>query len=195
METINIQKLIDSDIKFKKIWESDCKNHRVLYFQLDSNEEGIPAHFHPFGEDSAIVVQGELMYDISFEQQLRAEENEIVFGWTNYVHGYHNERAETLHLLIFATPEHNESIYDKGRLLEGEHTYIRQAKITAEMPAIASARMIFSTNIKNMAHGDTLIYDCYKKELQVIAYNEQPLHIQPNYLVIQFKDIVTTDSL
>lgn len=79
-----------SDIKFKKIWESSCKNHRVLYFQINNEDEGIDAHFHPFGEDHALILEGELTYDISFEEQIVAKKNNLVFGWTNYVHGYHN---------------------------------------------------------------------------------------------------------
>ncbi|MEA0564576.1 MULTISPECIES: hypothetical protein [Lysinibacillus] len=48
---MDLKALIKSDIKFKKIWESSCKNHRVLYFQIDKDDNGIEAHFHPYGED------------------------------------------------------------------------------------------------------------------------------------------------
>ncbi|MBK3497037.1 hypothetical protein JFL43_19795 [Viridibacillus sp. YIM B01967] len=69
MENVNLQALMESNTKFEKVWESIDRNHRILYFQIDEDDEGIPAHFHPYGEDSAIILQGELTYDISFEHQ------------------------------------------------------------------------------------------------------------------------------
>ncbi|WP_107837983.1 hypothetical protein [Metasolibacillus meyeri] len=159
-----------------------------MYCQLNKNDEGIPAHFHPSGEDSAIVLQGELTYDVSFEQQLKAVENDIVFGWTNYVHGYHNSSLTALHILIFATPEHNESIYDPAYLPKGEYPSIRLAKMTSDMMKITSERMIFSTKQRNIAQHNMMIFDCYKKELQIMEHHDQPASIQPNSIVIQFKD-------
>ena len=108
---LDLDELMKSDIKFKQIWESSCKNHRVLYVQINNEDDGIVAHFHPFGEDHALILDGELTYDISFDEQIVAKKNTLVFGWTNYVHGYHNPSAKPLHILIFATPENNLSLY------------------------------------------------------------------------------------
>jgi len=77
---IDLKKIMQSDIKFKKIWESTCRNHRVLYFQINNEDEGIDAHFHPLGEDHALILEGELTYDISFEEQIVAKKNNLVFG-------------------------------------------------------------------------------------------------------------------
>ena len=35
---IDLTKIMKSEIKFKKIWESSCENHRVLYFQMMMKE-------------------------------------------------------------------------------------------------------------------------------------------------------------
>ena len=112
---IDLKTLIESDIKFKKIWESSCKNHRALYFQINNEDNGIDAHFHPFGEDHAFILDGELTYDISFNEQIVAKKNSLVFGWTNYVHGYHNASEKPLHILVFATPENNMTVYNQSQ--------------------------------------------------------------------------------
>ncbi len=67
---VDLKALMNSEIKFKQVWESSCKNHRVLYFQINNTDDGIDAHFHPFGEDHALVLEGELTYDISFKEQM-----------------------------------------------------------------------------------------------------------------------------
>lgn len=83
--------LIKSDIKFKKICESFW---RIIEF-----------YFHPYGEDHALILEGELTYDISFKEQIVVNKNSLVFGWTNYVYGYHNLNDMPLHILVFATTE------------------------------------------------------------------------------------------
>ncbi|MFJ7182929.1 cupin domain-containing protein [Lysinibacillus xylanilyticus] len=187
MKVIQLSDLINSDKKFEKLWESLCHNHRVLYFQIDENDEGIAAHFHPYGEDSAIILQGELIYDISFEQQLKAYENEIVFGWTNYVHGYHNQNSIPLHIIIFATPEQNRSVYDKDSLPADEYSAIRSAKLSPSMQEISSIRTVFSTGIMESYKNNTLSYNWKTKELRELNCNDSYPLIDPDTLFIQFK--------
>lgn len=187
MKVTQLSDLINSDNKFGKVWESSCLNHRILYFQIDENDEGITAHFHQFGEDSAIILQGELIYDISFEQQLEVYENEIVFGWTNYVHGYHNQNSIPLHIIIFATPEQNRSVYDKDSLPADEYSAIRSAKLSLSMQEISSIRTAFTTGIMENYKNNTLSYNWKTKELRELNCNDSYPIIDPNTLFIQFK--------
>lgn len=187
MKIIQLSDLINSETKFGKLWESLCINHRILYLQINEDDEGIAAHYHPYGEDSAIILQGELIYDISFEQQLKAYENEIVFGWTNYVHGYHNQNSNPLHIIIFATPEQNWSVYDKDSLPADEYTAIRSAKLSPSMQEIGSTRTVFSTGIMEKYKKNTLSYNWKTKELRELNCNDcYPLK-DPDTLFIQFK--------
>lgn len=142
---LDLKKIMKSDIKFKKIWESSCKNHRVLYFQINNEDEGIDAHFHPFGEDHALILEGELTYDISFEEQIVAKKNNLVFGWTNYVHGYHNYSEKPLHILVFATPENNLSVYNQRELPVENYTHIRLIEKMPTKEKTYSNRVIFSS--------------------------------------------------
>ena len=186
MEIFNLRELINSEIKFSKLWESSCQNHRILYFQIDSEIEDIPAHFHPNGEDSAIVLQGELTYDVNFEEQITAFENEFVFGWTNCVHGYHNKASNPLHILIFATPENNSSIYDKDKLPESEFNEIRIINVSHSMIELESNRMIFSSGKIDTYQDNMFIFNREKKELRKIKSNN-PHPITPECMYIQFK--------
>lgn len=180
MEKLGIRKMMNSKEKYKKVWESDNLSHRILYFQLDKEDEGIPAHFHPYGEDHAIVLQGELTYDISFHKQIKAVENEIVFGWNQCIHGYQNCSDEPLHLLVFATPEHNPSMYSKG---EEKHVEkIRKAKIDKNFRSIASERIQFSTEIAGNLNY-IFAYDKEEKELEAISAYQDILKLQ---FIIQF---------
>ncbi|AMO85759.1 hypothetical protein B857_00621 [Solibacillus isronensis B3W22] len=142
---IDLKNIMKSDIKFKKIWESSCKNHRVLYFQINKEDEGIDAHFHPLGEDHALILEGELTYDISFEEQIVAKKNNLVFGWTNYVHGYHNYSEKPLHILVFATPENNLSVYNQRELPVKNITNIRLIEKLPTKEEISSTRVMFSS--------------------------------------------------
>ncbi|WP_339194697.1 cupin domain-containing protein [Solibacillus sp. FSL R5-0449] len=142
---IDLKELMKADIKFKKIWESSCKNHRILYFQINNGDEGIKAHFHPFGEDHALILEGELTYDISFEEQIIAVKNNLVFGWSNYVHGYCNNTERPLHILVFATPENNSSVYNQREQNVKNHSKIRHIKKLPAKEKIFSNRVIFSS--------------------------------------------------
>ena len=179
---INLNELMMSACKFKKIWESACKNHRVLYFQIDKEDKGIPAHFHPFGEDHAFILDGKLTYDLSFEEQLVAEKESLVFGWTNAVHGYHNSDDTPVHILVFATPEHNESVYDKNALPVHDDSKVRYIKATTIEETLYSNRMVFSSIPPN-DWTNTLTFD----------YKRQRLHSTPcdepcaDHLFITFK--------
>lgn len=142
---IDLKELMKADIKFKKIWESSCKNHRILYFQINNGDEGIEAHFHPFGEDHALILEGELTYDISFEEKIIAVKNNLVFGWSNYVHGYCNFSDRPLHILVFATPENNLSVYDQREQKSKNYSNIRFLKKLPPKEKIFSNRVIFSS--------------------------------------------------
>lgn len=142
---IDLIKLMKADIKFKKVWESSCKNHRILYFQINNEDVGIEAHFHPFGEDHALILEGELTYDVSFEEQIIAEKNNLVFGWTNYVHGYYNFSEKPLHILVFATPENNLSVYNQRELPVKNYSNIRLLEKLPPKEKIFSNRVIFSS--------------------------------------------------
>lgn len=179
MEKPNIRKLIQSKEKYMKVWESEDLQHRILYFQLDKEDGGIPAHFHPYGEDHAIILAGELTYDISFDRQIKAVENEIVFGWNKYVHGYRNHSDEPLHLLIFATPEYNPSVYRKE---EKHDQKIRKAKIDESFPTIASERIKFSIKTAGY-HKDSVVYDKHSKELWIMPASQKVLD---QHLIIRF---------
>ena len=41
---INLSEFINSTKKFEKVWESTCKNHRILYFQINKGDIGIDSH-------------------------------------------------------------------------------------------------------------------------------------------------------
>lgn len=180
MEKLNIRKMVNSKEKYLKVWESENLHHRILYFQLDKEE--IPAHFHPYGEDHAIVLSGELTYDISFDRQIEAAENDIVFGWNNYIHGYHNQSDKPLHLLIFATPKYNPSVYKKEENGENHNLKIRKAAIDKNFKTIASKRMRFSTEAAGN-HGDMFAYDKYTKELWIMPNSQEVSNL---HLLIQF---------
>lgn len=182
METFNIRTLMDLNEKYIKVWESEDLNHRILYFQLDKGEEGIPAHFHPHGEDHAIVLDGELTYDISFDQQLKANVNEIVFGWNNYVHGYHNYSDKPLHLLIFATPEHNPSVYSKENHIEEQNERVRKAAIDKNFASIASERIRFSVK----RDGNQKYMFTYDKNMQQLSMMPLSKEDRNLHLTIQF---------
>lgn len=162
---INLKEYINSTKKFEKVWESPCKNHRILYFQIDKEDTGIDAHFHPNGEDSALVLQGELNYDINFEEQMVVKENNLVFGWTNIVHGYHNVNENPLHVLVFATPEHNPSEYRKELLPTQHLENIRHIEVL-KMTSVESHRMLFSA-VPPMIATNCLYIDLKKKWLEV----------------------------
>jgi uncharacterized cupin superfamily protein len=142
---VHLKELMNSNTMYQKVWESSCKNHRILYFQINPQDKGIDAHFHPFGEDHAFVLAGELTYNVSFERQIKAKENSLVFGWTNYVHGYQNDSDQPLHILVFATPENNLSIYEKNKLSMQNFINIRTLDSSITFDEISSERIIFST--------------------------------------------------
>lgn len=179
---INLEDLKASAIKFKKVWESSCKNHRVLYFQINGEDEGIHPHFHPFGEDHAFILEGELTYDLSFKEQLVARKNSLVFGWTNAVHGYHNYKKEPLHILVFATPEQNDSVYDESKLSDKNTANIRHIETLPIKERLYSNRVVFSS-VPPSDFTNTLTLD----------FNRQLLHVTPckkpcaNPLFITFK--------
>lgn len=179
MEKLNIRKLIHLQEKYLKVWESKDLQHRILYFQLDKEDEGIPAHFHPYGEDHAIILAGELTYDISFDRQIKAVENEIVFGWNKYIHGYRNHSDKPLHLLVFATPEYNPSVYTKE---EKNDQKIRKAKIDESFTTIASERIKFSIKTAGY-HKDSIAYDKRTKELWIMPASQKVLD---QHLIIRF---------
>ena len=167
---IDLVDLMKSDRKFEKIWESTCKNHRVLYFQIDEGDEGIPPHFHPYGEDHAFILEGELTYDISFEQQIVAKKNSLVFGWTYAVHGYHNTNSSSLHILVFATPEHNSSVYNESKLPRKIDVKLRFIEALPIKDILFSDRVIFSSAPLDCTN--TLILDTNRQILHVTLCNE-----------------------
>ena len=181
----NLKELIDSTIKFMKVWESPCKNHRILYFQMNKEDIGIDAHFHPFGEDSALVLQGELTYDISFEEQLVAKENNLVFGWTNTVHGYHNVHETPLHILVFATPEHNPSEYNKA-LLPAQSLHNIRHIVVSKMKTVESNRVHFST-VQPTSFTNCLYVDLKRKVLKVLNPCTMNQPLEEGGLFITFK--------
>lgn len=166
---IDLNALIISDIKFKKIWESPCKNHRVLYFQINKTDNGINAHFHPYGEDHALILEGELTYDISFEEQIVAKKNTLVFGWTNYVHGYRNYSETPLHILVFATPENNLTEYNQSELPTQNYNNIRFIDNLSNIEQIFSDRMIFSS-VPPKDVSNTLIIDLENRKIGSAQY-------------------------
>ena len=180
---INLKELKESAIKFKKLWESSCKNHRVLYFQLNAEDEGIPPHFHQFGEDHAFILDGELTYDISFKEQIVAKKNSLVFGWTNTVHGYHNFKKDPLHILVFATPERNDSIYDDSKLTNIKSNNIRFIG-TLPIKKTYSNRVLFSS-IPPSDFQNTLTLD-FKYQLLHTTPCKKPCK---NQLYITFKTV------
>ncbi len=161
---LDLKALIKSDIKFKKIWESSCKNHRVLYFQINNEDNGIEAHFHPFGEDHALILEGELTYDVSFEEQIVAKKNNLVFGWTNYVHGYHNLSEIPLHILVFATPENNASVYNQSKLPQQNYTNSRLIKLPI-VEKIVYNRVFFSS-MPPKDFSNTLVIDLKNQKIE-----------------------------
>lgn len=174
---LDLKDLMKSDLKFKKIWESYCKNHRVLYFQINKENNGIDAHFHPSGEDHAFILDGELTYDISFEEHIVAKKNNLVFGWTNYVHGYHNSREKPVHILVFATPENNLSVYNQSKLPLQNYSKIRLIENLFDIKNIVSDRMIFSS-LPPKDFSNTIIIDLVNQTIK-----DDPVNIDHNDMV------------
>lgn len=87
-----------------KIFESHDKQCRLIngFFKKG---EGIEPHIHPFGEDCALVISGELTYFLSNENTILVSSGEVVFGFVNVLHGYLNQQLDPVHLVIFATPQ------------------------------------------------------------------------------------------
>ncbi|MCH7322103.1 cupin domain-containing protein [Solibacillus sp. MA9] len=180
---LDLKELMKSETKFKKIWESPCKNHRVLYFQINNDDNGIEAHFHPYGEDHALILEGELTYDVSFKEQIVAKKSDIVFGWTNYVHGYHNFNDKPLHILVFATPENNLSLYNQSELPTQDNEKIRKIEKLTKAENLASNRVIFSSVPPN-DFSKTLIIDLVS---QKIEYTQHGMGNYDSNLYVTFK--------
>lgn len=88
----------------KRIYQSRGKTTRLIEGVFHKGGE-IGPHTHPKGEDCAIVLSGQLGYWISNKQQITIQQDEVVFGWQNVIHGYSNFDEEPLHVLVLATPE------------------------------------------------------------------------------------------
>ncbi|ETT80602.1 hypothetical protein MKZ08_12895 [Viridibacillus sp. FSL R5-0477] len=182
---LDLKELMKSKTKFKKIWESPCKNHRVLYFQINNEDNGIKAHFHPYGEDHALILEGELTYDVSFKEQIVAKKSDLVFGWTNYVHGYHNFNEKPLHILVFATPENNLSVYDQSELPIQNDANIRIIEKLPKAENLASNRVIFSS-VPPKDFSNTLIIDLESQKIEYTQYKMDKDN-NNNKLYITFK--------
>lgn len=180
---LDLKKLMISETKFKKIWESPCKNHRILYFQINNEDNGIEPHFHPYGEDHALILEGELTYDVSFKEQIVAKKSNLVFGWTNYVHGYHNSNDKPLHILVFATPENNLSVYNQSELPIQNNTKIRIIEKLPKAESLSSNRVVFSS-VPPKNFSNTLIFDI---ERQKIEYIHSKMDNNTKKLYITFK--------
>ena len=129
-------------------------------------DAGIDAHFHPFGEDHALILEGELTYDISFEKQIIAKKNNLVLGWTNYVHGYHNISDKPLHILIFATPENNLSVYNQQEHPVKNYTNYRIIEKLPPKEKILSNRVIFSST-SPINYSNNLVLDLETQTLVI----------------------------
>lgn len=93
-----------STFKGEKIYETQTKNARLIEFVLLEGD-GISPHSHPYGEDCAVVLSGNLMYYINNKESINAGRGDTVFGWQNVIHGYKNVNKEPVHMLIFASPQ------------------------------------------------------------------------------------------
>jgi quercetin dioxygenase-like cupin family protein len=103
MKIFDLTKTTISQSKNDLIYKTEDEKCR-LYEVIFQQNEGIPAHSHPFGEDCAIVLSGYLDYYISNEKTIRVAKGESVFGWKNHIHGYINNEVEPLHLLLLVSP-------------------------------------------------------------------------------------------
>ena len=86
-----------------------------------------------------------MTYDVSFKEQIVAKKSDLVFGGTNYVHGYHNFNDKPLHILVFATPENNLSVYNQSELPIQNDGNIRIIEKLPKTENLASNRVIFSS--------------------------------------------------
>ncbi|MEK4761014.1 cupin domain-containing protein [Viridibacillus sp. FSL E2-0187] len=182
-----LNEIIQSTTKSLKFWESKDKNHRLLYFQIDPQNDGIPAHFHPLGEDYAIVVDGEMLYDISFDTQITVSENEIAFGWQHFVHGYHNRSNFPLHIIIFATPENNPSIYNEVENKTCFDEKVRVQNLTNNFNTMESNFIKFSIVQGDLAIKNCILYDWQNKKIIFPTETTEYILNKEGYLQIVFK--------
>ncbi|MBK3497036.1 hypothetical protein JFL43_19790 [Viridibacillus sp. YIM B01967] len=118
---------------------------------------------------------------------MKAIENEIVFGWTNYVHGYHNNSHSPLHILIFATPEQNPCVYEKNELIIYKDKSVRKAKLTQHFEKSSSSRMNFSVGIIEKYKPNILVYNWNIKELKEVTPSEHYPLLNQGCLNIYFQ--------
>lgn len=124
-----------------------------------------------------------MTYDISFKEQIVVNKNSLVFGWTNYVHGYHNSNNMPLHILVFATLENNLSVYNQSKLPIQEYTGIRKIEKLDELEHLIKQRIAFSS-IPPKDFTDTLMIDL---ESQYIEYGQFRNNDSHNKIYVTFK--------
>jgi len=116
----------DNKHKINKLVESKNKNIRIIEFSLLKESNEIPPHFHPYGEDCAYVLKGELTYYIDTHSTVNLDKGNLAVGWTNLIHGYKNMSDSSVYFLVFATPEDNLTVYPEGNDLDIKHILLNR---------------------------------------------------------------------
>jgi quercetin dioxygenase-like cupin family protein len=106
--------------------------------------EGISPHLHPHGEDCAIVLQGKMSYYVSNDDTIPVEPGELVFGWQHVLHGYLNEQAEPLQILLFVTPGSTGLAYPPDSDPSVKHIAVRERKVNCREKGVV-IRSFYST--------------------------------------------------
>jgi mannose-6-phosphate isomerase-like protein (cupin superfamily) len=111
-----------------KFAESLDLDTRIIEFVLLEEDNGIPPHIHPHGEDCAYILEGELQYNIDFDETITVKEGELVVGWTDLIHSYKNVSTHPVHFLVFATPEFNKTVYPERNVDKVKYLPITERK-------------------------------------------------------------------
>jgi quercetin dioxygenase-like cupin family protein len=104
MQALNVSDTNLSKYRNEYLFITKNRNARLIEFFLEKGDS-IGAHTHPYGEDCASVLSGELSYYISNKELITVRQGEVVFGWKDVIHGYLNENDVPVHMIVFATPE------------------------------------------------------------------------------------------
>ncbi len=99
------------------------------------------------------------------------------------MHGYQNSSEKPLHILVFATPENNVSVYNQSKLPRQNYTDIRLVEKVEKSEKIASNRVVFSS-VPPKDFSNTLIIDLKN---QVIVNPQFKTEHSSNLLYITFR--------
>ena len=104
--------------------------------------------------------------------------------WEGYtLHGYHNSSEKPLHILVFATPENNLSVYNQRELPVKNQTHIRLIEKLPTNEKIFLDRVLFSSTPPSDFSNSLML----NLENRIIDFNPCKVECNDDNLYITFK--------